>query len=215
MFAILLSDKMDGFYSIVTSFPTVIFSVFLIVSIFYWLISFLGVIDIDVLDASDGDMGVNGVAGLAMKLGLNGVPLPIIISLVSVSAWFISYYTVHFAYPFIPGFYEPFAGVTVFVLSLYIATLVTAQVIKPLRKLFKQADQYIEKSIVGQVAIVRTGRVDKSFGEANVEDGGAGLIVKVRSYKDEVFARGDKVVLLEYLESENIYKIISESDFSH
>jgi hypothetical protein len=54
-----------------------------------------------------------------------------------------------------------------------------------------------------------------TFGEATVEDGGAGLIVKVRAFKDEVFARGDKVVLLEYIEAENIYKVISEQEFSN
>ncbi len=215
MFAILLTDKMDGFYSIVTSFPTVIFSVFLIVSIFYWLISFLGVVDIDVLDTdlADGDVGGNGVAGLAMKLGLNGVPLPIIISLVSATGWFFSYYIVYFAFPFVPDFFEPFVGIAVFLAALYAAIVVTSQVIKPLRKLFKQADQHIEKTIVGQIGVVRTGRVDKDFGEATVEDGGAGLLVKVRSYKDEVFERGDRIVLLEYVESKNIYKVVSESDF--
>ncbi len=215
MFTILLTDKMDGFYSIVTSFPTVIFSVFLIVSVFYWLISFLGVIDIDVLDTdiSDGDVGVNGVAGLAMKLGLNGVPLPIIVSLISTTGWLFSYYIVYFGFPFVPDFFEPFVGIAVFIAALYAAIIVTAQVIKPLRKLFKLADQHIEKTIVGQVGIVRTGRVDKKFGEARVEDGGAGLLVKVRSYKDEVFERGDRIVLLEYVESKNIYKVVSESDF--
>ncbi|MFT5083384.1 MAG: hypothetical protein ACI9Y1_001427 [Lentisphaeria bacterium] len=221
MFAILLTDKTDGFYSIVLTFPTVIFSFLLIVSLIYWLISFLGVIDLDMLDADvDGAMGgddvgmPSSVAGLAMRLGLNGVPLPIIISLIAIFSWSISYYSVHFMYPFVPGFLEWLAGIVILFGSLYLAILITAQIIKPIRRLFKQADQQVEKHIVGRIGVVRTGRVDKCFGEAVVEDGGAGLVVKVRSFKDEEFSRGDRIVLLEYVASGNIYKVISEKDFN-
>ncbi len=135
-------------------------------------------------------------------------------TLVALIGWFICYYAVHFIYPFVPSIFEVFAGIGVFISALYLAVMMTAQIIKPLRSFFKQADQQVEKTIIGQVAVVRTGRVDKSFGEATVEDGGAGLVVKVRSYKEEDFARGDRVVLLEYVASENIYKIISESEFN-
>ncbi len=217
MFAILLTDKMDGFYAIVTSFPTVIFSILLIVAIFYWLVAIFGVVDFDVLDvgdAGDSGHGVNGIAGLAMRLGLNGVPLPIIVTLIALIGWFLCYYSVHFIYPFVPGVFEIIAGAGIFIGASYVSIMLTAQIIKPLRSFFKQADQQVEKTIIGQVAVVRTGRVDKSFGEATVEDGGAGLVVKVRSYKDEDFSRGDRVVLLEYVASENIYKIISESEFN-
>ncbi len=217
MFAILFTDKMDGFYAIITSFPTVIFTVLLIVAIFYWLVAIFGVVDFDVLDTGemgDGGHGVNGIAGLAMRLGLNGVPLPIIITLIALIGWFICYYTVHFLYPFVPDIFELIVGAGVFVAAFYVSVMLTAQLIKPLRSFFKQADQQIEKTIAGRVAIVRTGRVDKKFGEATVEDGGAGLVVKVRSYKEEAFTRGDRVVLLEYDSSENSYKIISEAEFN-
>ncbi len=218
MFAILFTDKMDGFYAIITSFPTVIFTVMLLVSIFYWLISFLGVLDFDVLDADVGD-GVdaganNGIAGLAMRLGLNGVPMPIIVSLISGIGWFISYYSVYFVSRLLPTTLVYVIGIGIFIFSLYVAVRLTAIIIKPLRKLFKQADQYIERSIVGSVATVRTGRVDEKFGEASVEDGGAGLVVKVRPYKNEEFKRGDRVVLLEYIKEQGFYKIIHESEFN-
>ena len=83
-----------------------------------------------------------------------------------------------------------------------------------MRPIFKAADQEVQKTIVGQVATVRTSYVDENFGEAKLEDGGAGLIVKVRSYADEKFSSGDRVVLLEYSEETNSYKVISEEDFS-
>lgn len=226
MFAILATDKMDVFYGNITSFPTVLFTILLILCFFYWIIAVLGLIDFDFLDFDipDGDLevgvndsldNVNVLAGLLMRLGLHGVPFPIVFSIITLLGWFICYYAVYFLFPFVPGaLLEFFVGVPVFVGSLYLAALITAKIIKPLRPIFLAANQEVQKTILGKVAVVRTARVDKTFGEATVEDGGAGLIVKVRSFKDETFARGDRIVLLEYVKEENIYKVISEAEFS-
>jgi hypothetical protein len=91
--------------------------------------------------------------------------------------------------------------------------LITAQLIKPLRKFFAKTEQYVEKKILGQVAIVRSSKVDENSGEANFDDGGAGLIVKVRAFGEQHFARGDRVVLLEYLAEQHVYRVISEKEF--
>ena len=214
MFAILFSKEMDGFYSIVLAFPTIIFSVLIIVSVIYWLVTFLGAVDFDVLDADIGDgVSNNGVAGLAMKLGLRGVPLPIIVTLIAIVGWLVSYYGIYFAKLYVPAPVFLLAQAGVFVLSVFLSIRLTGLVIRPLKKFFRVADQQVEKTIIGQVAIVRTGRVDQKFGEATVEDGGAGLVVKVRPYKDQDFQRGDRVILLEYIEEQGIYKIIPESEF--
>ena len=97
--------------------------------------------------------------------------------------------------------------------SRYLAVLVTGQIIKPLRPLFQKAQTQTTKHILGQVAVVRTARVDKDFGEAELEDGGAGLILKVRATGDASFERGDRVVLLEHRPEENVYRVISEEEF--
>ena len=62
--------------------------------------------------------------------------------------------------------------------------------------------------------MVRTSRVDNDFGEAVLEDGGAGLILKVRSTGDATFVKGDRVVLLEHLKNENVYRVVSEAEFA-
>ncbi|WP_083607943.1 OB-fold-containig protein [Teredinibacter haidensis] len=222
MFAIFFTEAMDPFYAICSSFPTVIFTVLLIFCVLYWVLAVLGLVDIDFLDfdiSDDIDLGdelnnLNVMSGLLLKLGLNGVPFTIVMTMIALLGWMISFFVVYFLYPWVPGVILEFlVGIPVLVGSTYLAAMLTAAMIKPLRPIFKSANQQVEKSIVGQIAIVRTGRVDQSFGEATVEDGGAGLIVKIRSYKDETFSRGDHVVLLEYLATENIYKVISENDF--
>ncbi len=220
MFAILLSDKMDPFYQNILSFPTVFFTVALIFCLFFWLVAILGVLDISFLDIPEPDFDVDGpstpdaVAGIILKLGLNSVPLTIIISLITLFGWFISYYTVHFFYSYVPGgiiYY--LVGSVVFLLSLYLATLITSKVIKPLRPLFKKMEQDIEKLVLGQTAIVRTSRVDNEFGEATLDDGGAGLILKVRSSGDSHYKSGDKVVLIEYYKELNAFRVVSEEEF--
>lgn len=224
MFAILLSSEMDPFYQNILSFPTVFFSVILIFCIFFWLVAILGVFDISFLDIPEPDFDVGGdadlpstpdaVAGIILKLGLNGVPLTVIISLITLFGWFISYYTVHFFYSYVPaGIIYYFVGVCVLVASLYLSALFTAQIIKPLRPLFKKMEQDVEKIVIGQTAIVRTSRVDNEFGEATLDDGGAGLILKVRSSGEERYKVGDRVVLIEYYKELNAFRVVSEKEF--
>jgi hypothetical protein len=218
MFAILLSDQMDIFLHIIFSFPTVFFTFFLILSCAYWLLTLVGFVGIEAFDlgadGADGVTSVNVFSAMLFRLGLNGVPITIVISLISLVGWVLCFLVVFFIYPFVPfRWLQLLLGIPVVVAVLYVAALVTAVLIKPLRPIFIATNQEVQKQILGQVATVRTGEVNRNFGEAYVEDGGAGLIVKVRAYKDESFKRGDKIVLLEYVAGENVYRVISEADF--
>ena len=208
MFAIFLSDKMDPFYQNVASFPTLFFTLLLALTAVYWLVAVLGVIDIDVLDIDmpegDADGGVHQLAGLLLKLGLNGVPLTIVISLLALFGWFICYFAVYLIFPYIPdGFLEYIVGLPILVGSLYGAVLITAQVIKPLKPLFANMNKNTVKNLLGQTAIVRSLRLDSGFGEVLLADGGAGLIFKARTMNNETFKKGDRVVLLQYLKDQH------------
>ncbi|MCK4841609.1 MAG: DUF1449 family protein [Methylococcales bacterium] len=224
MFAILLSKEMDPFYQNISSFPTVIFTFILAICVLYWLVAVLGIVDIDLLeiDGVDADFdtgselsGPNALAGVMLKFGLNGVPVTIIVSFLSLFGWMISYYCVHFLSPFIPqGLFYIVFGILVLIVAFLIAMIITAMIVKLLRPFFQKVEQQTIKRVLGQTAVVRTSKVNNSFGEADFNDGGAGLIFKVRSIGDETFKKGDKVVLLEYLEEKNVYRVISEQDFN-
>ncbi|MDN3637707.1 DUF1449 family protein [Simiduia curdlanivorans] len=228
MFAILLSDKMDPFYQNLASFPTAIFSFFLILCLLYWLVAVLGFVDIDMLDFDvpdmDGDLDINAdsshstpdvLAALMLKFGLQGVPVTIIVSLIALFGWLVCYYLVHFLFGWVPdGFLRYLLGLPVLFASLYAAVMITSQVIKPLRPLFKNARQQTVQFIIGQTAVVRSSVVNSQMGEAILSDGGAGLLLKVRSEPGVEFVKGDRVVLLEHEVATNIYKVISEAEFS-
>lgn len=191
----------------------------------FWLIAVLGLIDIGFLDVVDIDGGIldmdgdgstvpDGIAGFILNLGLNGVPLTIVITLVSLFGWFVSYYLVYFSTGYVPeGLFTWLAHIGFFVVSLYIGIKLTSVTIRPLRPLFRKMQKHTQKIIIGQTAIVRTSRVDEDFGEAVLDDGGAGLILKVRSIKGERFSKNDRVVLFEYIEDINAYRVMSEKEF--
>ena len=161
MFAILLHENMDPFYENISSFPTVFFTFFLTIVVLYWLVAVLGFVEIDFLDFdipdADGSLGVNSghgletpdvLAGLMLKLGLQGVPVTVIISFISLIGWLICYYAVHFTDPLIPGALLEFVvGIPILLTTLYVSTMITAVVIKPIRPLFKKASQETIKNV--------------------------------------------------------------------
>jgi hypothetical protein len=218
---------MHDFIQVIAAFPTAIFTFLLGVAILYWLCAMLGFVELDMLDVDipdlDGQMVLNShqhhsfgesFAGLLMRFGLNGAPVTIVISLIALFGWITSYYPSYLLYSlFGHNFVHFIVGIPIFIFALYVAVIITARCLKPMRILFAKAEQETIKRVLGQVAIVRSSRVDRLFGEASFDDGGAGLIIKVRAIDDQLFKRGDRVVLLEFVAQENIYKVISEQDF--
>ncbi len=213
---------MDAFLFNISSYPTMVFSIGMVVVIGYWIVSVFGLIDIDVLDIDvdieiEGDIGqLGGVTGLLTSLGLTGVPLTVVISLLVLNSWFICY----FASALTPNFPELLSlvqiliGIGVIVISFLISIPITATMIKPLKGLFKKVNQEpIEKSIIGRSCRVRSSRVDNSFGEAECFHSGASLIVKIRSCGDQKFSTGETVVLIKHHADLNIYDVISEKEF--
>lgn len=220
MFAIFLSDKMDPFYQNIASFPTLFFTLILALCFVYWLVAVLGIVDLDALDIdmpegdADASGSANGLAGLLLKLSLNGVPLTITISFLALFGWLISYFAVYFIFPIIPdGLLEYLVGLPILIGSLYTSVLITAQVIKPLKPMFENMNKNTVKNVLGQTAIVRSLRLDTNFGEVQLSDGGAGLIFKARTINNETYKKGDRVVLLEYIKEKHVYRVISEAEF--
>lgn len=228
MFAILLSEGMDPFYQTISSFPTVIYSILLVIVMFYWLVAVLGLVDLDVLDFDipDVETDISGsnsadtttpdvLAGLLIKFGLNGVPVTIVVSFVTAIAWFISYFSMIFLPSFLSdGILHYVVGLPVFFVALTVAVFITASLIKPLRPFFKAATRQSTKHIIGQVAVVRSSTVNETSGEAVLNSDGADLLLKVRSSADEQFQRGDRIVLLEHISETNTFRVISETEFT-
>lgn len=211
---------MEVFISLITAYPVVLYTFGLVLVVLYWLVASMGLLEIDALDLPDPesdmdlDVGAEGLAGLLLKVGLNGVPLTIVLSLLILLSWIFSYFASLLLMPIVPGaILWFFAGTAILIGAWVVAVPITAILIKPLKPLFAKTKGHSRTSVLGQVAIIRTSRVDETFGEADFNDGGAGLVLKVRAETPNEFKRGDRAVLLEYLETDNAYRVIPERDF--
>src|SRR5690606_37985734 len=97
---------MDIFFQIIFTFPTVFFTFLLALSVAYWLLTVLGFVGIEALDldldGADSVASLNVFSGLLFRLGLNGVPLTIVISSIALLGWMFCFLVVYFVYPWVP-----------------------------------------------------------------------------------------------------------------
>lgn len=221
------------------SFPVNIFSGMMIIAAIYWLIASFGLLDVDSLDLDmdvGGDLGgdgpdvglgdagpaVAGVSGLEaltsllFHLGLYGVPMTLILSLITLTGWVITFcvFDLTLGRFLAPGPLRYILGVPLFAGAFIAGALLTSVIIRPLRPFFKKEPSVTAASICGRVVLVRSTRVTDSYGEAVYEGGGTNMLLDVRPAREgAVFKRGDKAVLLDYDAARRLYTIISEDEF--
>ncbi|MEV0529879.1 hypothetical protein AB0I66_41340 [Streptomyces sp. NPDC050439] len=174
-------------------FPGVVFSAALLVVIGFWLLVLLGGFDADGFDA-DADM---------TALGLGGVPVAVPVSLVVVIGWFTSVTgSVLLGRAGIEGHARLAADGSAFLISLLMAWLLTRCVVRPLAKLFPDEPGPSRQDFVGSTCVIRTGRVDAGFGQAEVTArDGSTAIVQVRQQGADALGAGSTALLYAYDES--------------
>ena len=205
------------FITKISLYPTIIFTGLVMFVTLYWVVSLLGMADMDTIELSDlgGDTDVTNLSstgfftGLMLKFGLYGVPFIIILSLISLIGWLLSYlYTSFLHQYFDSGILYYLFGTGALVFVLVVSMWLTGIIISPIRKNIAKIPQRNFSNNVGKVAVVRTLSVTDKHGEAALNDGGAGLILKIRSDNtDNSLKQGDKVLLVAYVEEANIYRV--------
>ncbi|MEP1741021.1 MAG: hypothetical protein ABJI60_14860 [Kangiellaceae bacterium] len=216
---------MDAFLLNISSYPTIIFSVGLVVICGFWLLSLIGLFDVDAFDVgvdlefeTDLDVSqVGGVAGLLTSLGLTGVPITVVLSLLILNSWFLCYFASALipTFPDLVSFIQIAIHTGIAILSFIIAIPITATMIKPLKGIFKRIHQEpLRVSLLGSQCRIRSTRADNSFGQAEAEHYGASLIVKVRTSGDLVLKTGDIAVIIEHNESDDSYLVVTKEEFN-
>ncbi|WP_444996156.1 hypothetical protein [Aliikangiella sp. IMCC44359] len=223
---------METFLINISSFPTIIYSIALVVAIGYWLLVLLGLFDFDLIDIdadTEIDVGVDidvdtdinqagTVAGFLTTLGLTGVPITVVISLLLLNGWFICYFISELIpqFPNIIKLLQVLIQVGVVIISFMLALPVTAAIIKPLRPLFRKINQEpISTSLIGRTCRIRSSRVDTEFGEAECLHHGASLIIKVRTLGDTKLITGDLAIPIEYSAENGTYFVVPEKEFKN
>lgn len=206
---------MNDFLQTALTFPTLIYSVLLAVCAVYWLLAATGLADGDMVDAlaGDGDPGdAGGAAAMISKLGLGGVPVMIVATTLVFTAWIGTYFVQLLALRGVPEGARTLAGVAAMAGVLVPAVAVTSLALRPLARTIARLNPG-ERSLAGQTAVLTTPELTAEYGLASVDDGGAGLILQVRHEEPNPLQRGDRIVLIEYVERQNAWRVVSEQQF--
>ncbi|QIL82574.1 ubiquinone biosynthesis protein UbiH [Diaphorobacter sp. HDW4A] len=222
---------MTAFLHYALGFPTFIYGMLLLAMLLYWVIAIFGLIEVDALHhwtLFDGSHHMHGhghghhgaedsigaLAGLLLKVGLGGVPLTVILTVLFLMSWLISYTLAHFV-PMPDGWtlVNIVTGSGLFFAAGVLGFIATVIVLRPLRKVIAMVAPPEEARIVlGRTGLVRSAVVNATQGYGSVADGGGGLNVQMRS-ADRELPRGTEVVLIEHLTEHNAWRVVSKAEF--
>jgi hypothetical protein len=153
---------------------------------------------LDAGDVADGNAGHGALAGMMAALKLRSAPATVVLSVLIVFAWLLSIFGMQATAAYLPPAMAGLARFAVFFLAPLLALPFTSIVIRPLAPIFATPAAAKSVDLVGKVCTVRTGTVTDRFGEALLEDGGAGLVVRIRVDTGETLKRGAQVVITSY-----------------
>ena len=215
---------MTAFLHYALGFPTFIFGMLLLAMMLYWVIAIFGLVEVDSMDhwvlfdgshhAHGADDSIGALGGLLLKVGLGGIPLTVILTVLFLLSWIISYSLAHVV-PMPQGWtlVNIATGAVLFVASLVLGFIATVIMLRPLRKAIAMiAPPEEAKIVLGRTGLVRSAVVNATQGYGSVEDGGGGLNVQMRS-ADRELQRGTEVVLIEHMKEHNAWRVVSKAEF--
>ncbi|MFT3735971.1 MAG: hypothetical protein QM776_13245 [Rhodocyclaceae bacterium] len=212
---------MSSFLDVAFSYPTAILSALLLVVIFYWLLALVGLVDFESSDLDididadaqlDGDAGdISVLASYVVAMGLNGVPFSIVVSLLVLIAWTVTALFSEWILPWVPTLlFKVLVGTVAMLAAFGVAIVITARIVKPMRKLFVTHNATSNASIVGQTCLVLTQTVDERFGRAEVSTNGASINIRVWATTPNTLSKGAVARILEYDPQASRYLIAAE-----
>lgn len=187
------------------------FTILLGLVVVYWLLTLLGAIgadsldaDLDVSDAS-GDLG-DLPAAMLRVVNAGAVPLTIVLTILVLALWIIS---ILLNFYFNPGHSLLVAGgffLIAFILAV-VATKIITQPLVPLMRRLKAAED--AAPVLGEVGIVRSIQLDSQYGQVEVErpDGAPALLNARLGPDSEPVLRGNPVAIVSFDEASGIYLV--------
>jgi hypothetical protein len=205
----------NDFLQTALTFPTVAYSVLLCVCAAYWLLSATGLDGGDMVDGLVGadDPAGGGPAAMLAWLGLGGVPVMVVATTLFFLAWLGTYFVHLLVLGQLPEDVRTLAGAGTMAAILVPAVAATSLVLRPLGRALARLGPGREPSLLGRSGVIVTPTLTSDYGQAAFDDGGAGLILQVRYDDSAPLQRGDRIVLIEYLEGQNAYRVVSEQQF--
>ncbi len=209
---------MAKFLDVVLSYPTLPYSVVLCFAVIYWMLAATGIVDDGGIGSGDGadfhsaDDGATGLAAMFARLGLGGAPTMLVVLLLAFFGWTITYLIQLFFLQALPAPLRWGIGSAVAIAALVPGAAVSSWVLRPIRRLLMKLRPVEQESILGKAGQVSSPDVTAERGYAQVDDGGAGLILQVRSHDGRRYVRGDRIRLLDYVREHNHYLVVGDAE---
>jgi hypothetical protein len=209
---------------LLTSFPTAVPTVLLAVLTIYWLMSIIGIIDLgdslhihtetghlDSLEAAHGGHEVpdlHTLAGYLVALGLGGVPLSVVASVLVFVVWLGTALLHNYVIAWLPtALLRTLSGVAVLLLTSALSIPIAARVVKPMRGLFVKHSARSNSSLVGLECKIMTETVDPGFGRAEVANSGGGINIRVWASAPNTLRKHSKAIIVAYDETSRQYEV--------
>ena len=191
------------------------FTILLGLVVVYWLLTLLGAIGLDSVDA-DLDVHVHDVhdgghlgdipATMLRVVNAGAVPLTVVLSILVLTLWMFS---IVLNFYFNPGHSMLLAGgffLAAFILAV-VATKIITQPLVPFMRRLKAAED--TAPVLGEVGIVRSIQIDSSYGQVEVErpDGAPALLNARLGPDSEPVLRGNPVAIISMDEASGIYLV--------
>ena len=153
----------------------------------------------DAGDAGDADeSGQGALAAIMSALHLRSAPATVIFSLIITFAWLVSVVTMQVVTRMAPALTGPLLSLGVPLGSFVLALPLTSIAARPLAKVFAPKHAPVKSDFIGRTCTVRTGSVSAKFGEATLQDGGAGLVLRIRIEDGKQLGRGEQALIVDY-----------------
>lgn len=191
-----------SFLQLLTSFPGVLPSIVIGVLLVFWLLTIVGLLDLDSfgpdwLGGGD-DADVSGLPEMLLALGLDRLPFSIVISGVAFYWWLLTMLATALLLPYVP---LPMwlSGTLVLAAALVVAVLLASVSLRPLKPLFVVNENVTRESAIGRRCRILTLSVEDQFGQAEVEmGGGTRLTLQVYAAQPNRLVRDSQAVVLEF-----------------
>jgi hypothetical protein len=160
------------------------------------------------VDAEPGGNSPGTLVSYLVAFGLGGVPISVVISLLTLFGWVICSFAVLWLLPLVPTDILRLAvGSAVLIGAFALSIPMSAACVRPMRKLFVTHNAISNAALVGQECVILTGTVDEKFGRAEVSARGAGYHIRVIASTPNNLKRGEMAIILEYDAEKRIYLV--------
>ncbi len=202
---------MTEFLQASLSYPAVLFTGLLSLMLIYWLLVILGAVGLDALGgAEDVDLDLEGVELGASDIdapsafSLRRVPLTVALSLIAFFGWLFTHLGSHYLLP-LSGLSRGVTGTLLLIVGAVFAYFITRLLTVPLAPLFHTHHATSREDLVGSVITVRTGRVDRDYGQGLLDQDAHALLLEIRCDAGRELHRGQRVMIISI--EDDVYEV--------